>query len=210
KKNFLFRIGLDGLSDRVRDIVNKKITNEEIINILDELAHRGFVMFKLFMIFSYTFENYQDFQRFLAFSTVLNQKMADLERPIFLRIKFTPLIPNPLTPVEYFTPNYNIEMRKNIEKFFLDQKYAKRTNIVYIDDGILEPFNYYSQAFLARADYEDIIPSMLKNRKIFNFKAEELAKKQKPKRHIITAIPETKRIDAFNKMQQKIKEQYEL
>jgi len=208
KKNFLFRIGLDGLSDRIRDIVNKKITNEAIINILDELAHRGFVMFKLFMIFSYTFENYEDFQRFLAFSINLNQRMADLKRPIFLRIKFTPLIPNPLTPVEYFTPNYNIEMRKNIDKFFLDQKYAKRTNIVYIDDGILEPFNYYAQAFLARADYEDLMPKLLKNRKLFNFKAEELAKTQKPKRHIITAIPENKRIEAFQKMQKKIKEYY--
>lgn len=208
KKNFLFRIGLDGLSPEIRDIVGKKISNEEILNVITEMAKRGFVMFKLFMIFSYEFETYYDFRKFVDFCNTLNNNLKGLSRPIFLRIKFTPLIPNVLTPVEYFTPNYSIEMRKNIDKFFLDQKYAQKSNIVYINDGILEPFSYYSQSWLSRVDYEYFNPEMIKIRKIHNFKAEKLAKETKPTRHIITKIDENVRINAFNKMNKKIKKYY--
>jgi radical SAM superfamily enzyme YgiQ (UPF0313 family) len=210
KKNFLFRIGLDGFSERVRDVINKKITNDEILNVICEMANRGFVMFKLFMIFSYEFETDSDFHQWLNFSKELNYRLSNLKRPIFLRVKFTPLIPNPLTPVEYFTPNYDIDRKKDIDKFFLEQKYAKKTNIVYINDGILEPFSYYSQAFLSRVDYEDFNPKMILDKKIHNFKSEELARTIKPRRHVTTCIDEQLRINAFGKMKQKIHNHYAL
>ena len=208
KKSFLFRIGLDGLSERCRDIMNKHVKADDLIELIAKMAYDGFVMFKLFMIFSYPWENDADFFEFENMIKRLNMELRDLERPIFIRIKFTPLVPNPLTPVEYILPQYNVDRRKQIENFFLEQKYARRNNVVYIDDGILEPFNYYAQAFLARADYEDIEPQKLKDRKFFNFISEELAKKKSPRRHIITNIDEAIRKKEYEIMKNKIERYY--
>ena len=204
KKNFLFRIGIDGLSERIRKIINKPIKDSDIINLITKMAKNGFVMFKFFMIFSYKFENMNDFDDFYCLIQEIKYNLKDLQRPIFLRIKFTPLIPNPLTPLEKFYPYYNEEMRERIELFFLRERH-KRSNVVIINDGILEPYNYYAQAFLARCHYQDICIEKLKNRKLFNFESMEYAKNHKIKNNnVITYIPKSKRETFYEKLQNNI------
>lgn len=202
KKNFLFRLGIDGLSERLRKIINKQISNKTIIETIKKLIENGFVMFKFFYIFSYPWEKQEDFFEFKMLMQQLINICRSLKRPIFLRLKFTPFIPNLLTPLENFTPNYNKKMRINIENFFIEQKMNK-TNIVFINDGILEPWSYYTQTFLTRCNYEDINISLLKNRKQFNFLSEKKCKEIKINNKIITKINKGKRDDIYNKLKRK-------
>ena len=205
KKNFLFRIGIDGLSERIRKIINKPNSNNKIYETITGLISKGYVMFKMFMIFSYQFETDKDWFEFVNLMERLKYFMKKKETPIFLRLKFTPFIPNPLTPLENFKPYYNIDRRKQIDMFFMNEKY-QRTNIVFINDGILEPYSYYTQSFIARASYEDVNLKMLQNKKRLNFKSELLAKKTDLKEHkIITHILKTTRKQQELKILNRIK-----
>lgn len=201
KKNFLFRFGVDGLSERLRTLVNKKTENKAIINTISQMAHKGFVMFKFFFIFSYPFEIEDDYQEFLMLMNEIKKEMADLERPIFLRLKFTPFIPNPLTPMQYFKPFYNVETKQKIDLFFNREKYSSRSNIVFINDGILEPFSYYTQTLLARG--RTIDRGLIRNRKILNFLSKDMNDFE-VKNNIKTAIPEDTRVKAYEKIKREI------
>ena len=78
-------------------------------------------------------------------------------------------------------------MRINIENFFIEQKMNK-TNIVFINDGILEPYSYYTQSYLSRCTFKDLNINLLKNRKQFNFISEQKCKELKINNNIQTFI----------------------
>lgn len=199
KKNFLFRLGIDGLTETIREKINKKITDNEIVELITSLADKGFVMFKFFMIFSYPFENVNDFVTFRNMLNRIKAHVKNYTRPIFLRLKFTPFIPVPLTPLENFTPHYSKEMRMQIENFFMDEK-LNWSNVFFQNDGILEPYSYYTQTFLSRCGYEDINIKMLQNRKAFNFIAESKVKNLKLFNNIQTKISKEKRDEIYEKI----------
>jgi len=204
KKNFLFRLGVDGLSERIRKIINKENSNESITSLFKSLIENDFVMFKMFNIFSYSFETERDFFEFENVIEIIKTIAKKQGKTIFLRLKFTPLIPNPLTPLQYFTPDYNIAMRKKIDTFFINQKY-QRSNVVIINDGILEPYSYYSQTFIARASFEQIKISDLMNMKRFNFLSEKLAKETNCEHNkVVTHISEDKRKKMFEIIKKRI------
>ena len=204
KKNFLFRMGLDGFSERIRKIINKKTDNENIIKLFSTMNKAGFVMYKFFLIFSYPFEVTRDYNEFIYLIKQLKNETRQNTRPVFLRIKFTPLIPNFYTPFEDFIPNYNKDIREQIEIFFLREKQNK-SNIVIINDGIMENYTYYTQSFLSRADYDDVSIELLLNRKKLNFYSEELAKKTKNNHNIKMYIPDKSLVKAKNKLNERIK-----
>jgi len=169
------------------------------------MANNGFVMFKFFFIFSYPFEEKRDFALFEEMIQRLKNKMINLKRPIFLRIKFTPFIPNLLTPLEDFTPHYDIDMREKIDMFFLRCK-MHLSNIVVINDGMLEPFSYYTQTYLSRCCYEDIDMKLLLDKKTFNFISEDKIKTLKPNNKILTHISLNVRNKAKEKIYKKIED----
>jgi radical SAM superfamily enzyme YgiQ (UPF0313 family) len=208
KKNFLFRIGIDGLSERIRKIVGKTQSNENIIKLIDDMAHKGFMNFKMFFIFSYPFEKETDFHEFVNLIERLKHSVRDLERPILLRIKFTPFIPNPYTPFEDFTPHYDLKMRERIEMFFVHQKINK-SNIVISNEGILESWSYYIQTYLARANYNDVNIKLLQNRNKLNFLSTDLAKKVIPNKNIEMYVSRDKLEKAKDVLNKRIKK-YEI
>ena len=205
KKNFLFRMGIDGTSERIRTIVNKKTRNEDIEKLFSEMTRQGYVMFKYFFIFSYPFETISDFNEFIYLMKQLKNIVKNNEVPVFLRLKFTPLIPNLYTPFEDFKPFYNKAMRENIELFFLREK-QNRSNIVFINDGIMEYYSYYTQAFLSRAKYEEVNIDLLLNKKKLNFMSDKLAQKTEPNRKIEMYITAHQLDLAKNKLKRRINE----
>lgn len=187
KKNFLFRFGLDAFTDEGRRIVNKNITWDQVISDTVEMAKAGFTLFKYFVIFGYPWEGLPEFKHFKEKIYELDRRLFFRKRPIILRLKFTPLIPQPLTPLEDILPDYPIDTAIEIEKMFVYAKY-ELPNIALQNDGILQPPNYYKQALLSRIGYEDFM-------RIENFKtlqAEPLAKTIKPDCRIETFIKREK------------------
>jgi hypothetical protein len=209
RKNFMYRLGIDGLSERVRDIVGKRIFDSEIVRIITIMAEEGFVNFKFFFIFSYSFENEYDFYAFEMLIHNLRESLAHLKRPVFLRLKFTPFVPQELTPMENFAPYYSQEMKDRIDNWFLSQKMSKRLsgNLVIINDGVMEKKNYYAQAYLHRASFEDVQPQMLNNENQFALiHAPKLLKLPKVTNLVYTHLDKSVRGKFYQKMLSKIKD----
>jgi radical SAM superfamily enzyme YgiQ (UPF0313 family) len=205
KKNFLYRLGIDGLSERVRDIVGKRIFDDDIIKIVSIMTEDGFVNFKFFMIFSYEFEQEQDFYQFERMIEKLKQAVTKTGKKIILRLKFTPFVPQDLTPMENYAPNYNTRMRDLIRAFFDKNKESqRRSSVIVINDGLQDEKGYYGQAFLHRAGYEQVDIEMLQNQAKFNMIAPDLAKLPKAENLVQTHLPKKIRDTFFDKMQQKI------
>lgn len=191
KKNFLFRMGCDGLSNRIRKKIGKSMPNEQIIELLDRLITEGYVTFKFFFIFSYPFETQDDFVEFESLIGNLEKKAEKLNKCIMLRLKFTPFVPNPLTPMEWYTPHYSNGMRMKIQEFFI-KKSGFRSNIKIIDDGIMEEPSYYLNCYLARCGLESFLEKNTENWRLFRFEAIDWVK-EKAKFNIRTCVPEEKR-----------------
>ncbi len=189
KKNFLFRFGLDAFTDEGRRIVNKHITWDEVIRDTVEMARAGFTLFKYFVIFGYPWEGMEEFRCFSAKLYELDRRLHFRARPIILRLKFTPLIPQPLTPLEDLIPNYPIDIAIEIEKLFVYAKY-QMTHIALQNDGMLQPENYYKQALLSRIGYEQFMG--LDMGRFGPAIAEKLAKEIASEHRIITCIDREK------------------
>jgi len=192
KKNFLFRFGLDSFTDEGRRIVNKHITWDEVIRDTVEMAQAGFVLFKYFVIFGYPWEGMKEFEYFVSKLYELDRRLHFRVRPIILRLKFTPLIPQPLTPLEDITPNYPVDIAIEIEKLFVYAKYQMK-HIALQNDGMLQPENYYKQALLSRIGYEQFMKIDMS--RFGPGLAETLAKETISKNPIVTCI-DSKKLEA--------------
>jgi hypothetical protein len=80
-----------------------------------------------------------------------------------------------------------------------------KSNIVIINDGIMENYTYYTQSFLSRAAYEDITVELLQNRKKLNFYSEELSKNTKNNHNIKMYIHDKALETAKNKLNERIR-----
>jgi len=109
KKNHLIRVGIDGLTEETRHRVNKKITNDMIVDYFKLLVKRGQVRFKMFYIFGYPWEQLSDFDGFAALMDRLRSDVQ-LKKNISCRIKWTPFIPQPCTPLGNAEPVYDFAM----------------------------------------------------------------------------------------------------
>jgi radical SAM superfamily enzyme YgiQ (UPF0313 family) len=111
-RNTLIRVGVDGLTEETRWRVNKKITDDMIVEYFSTFIKRGHIQFKLFEIFGYPWENPDDFREF---ESLMNRVFAiPLEKSTLLRIKWTPFIPQPCTPLANAGAIYDYRMVEQI------------------------------------------------------------------------------------------------
>lgn len=106
KRNHLVRVGIDGLTEQTRFRVNKKITDDSIVKYFRLLVDRGHVRFKMFYIFGYPWEKLVDFDEFETLMERLRREVI-LKKNIAVRIKWTPFIPQPCTPLGNVDPIYD-------------------------------------------------------------------------------------------------------
>lgn len=203
KKNFLFRMGVDGLSERIRRIVNKNIENEKLIRLFREMVNKDYKHLKFFFIFSYPFETKSDFNEFIYLTRQLHNEARNILERIIVRLKFTPLIPNLHTPLEDFKPYYDNEMKNNILQFFAAEN-GRPGKIYFKNDGIMNESNYYIQAFLSRARYEEINLKLIKNFHRLKLTAKELAISTKPHGNLKLHINSELLKKAKNKLHRRI------
>lgn len=108
RMNQLVRVGIDGLSDEIRKRVNKPILIDQIVDYFARFLENGHVQFKVFQIFGYPWETLSDFAEF----ELLMQRIFQLpmKKNVSLRIKWTPLVPQPCTPLASVTSTYDYAM----------------------------------------------------------------------------------------------------
>lgn len=130
KSNMLIRVGLDGLTEATRFRVNKPIKNEDVYSYFRFMTERGHTNFKVFMIFGYPWEKPEDLDEFAN----LWQRVVRIPRKqnAHVRIKFTPFIPQPSTPLGKELPNYDPEMVSLLLDWF---KEVRNQGLRTVDSG---------------------------------------------------------------------------
>lgn len=152
RSNSLVRVGVDGLSGRIRRIVNKKISDEMLVEYFDYMLKSGHVQFKMFQIFNYPFETADDWKVFET--TMQDIKRIPIEKNVSLRIKWTPFIPQPVTPLCGSKVSFSsfLLMKQRIEKWHAMNRRPKSEPGIFVEnDGIMSHRSYQRQVYLAQA-----------------------------------------------------------
>jgi len=147
----LIRIGVDGLTEETRFKVNKKITDDQIVQYFKALVDRGHVNFKIFMIVGYPWEKKTDYLDF--FELIRRIRNIPLKKNIMLRIKWTPFIPQPCTPLGIVNPTYTWDDYVKILQWHENNDKPRREPGIWItNDGLMTPRSHKKQVEVTRAD----------------------------------------------------------
>jgi len=161
RANQLIRVGIDGLSERIRNQVNKPISDDMIVEYFKKLVDQGHVTFKCFFIFSYPGETMEDFK---CFERLMRRILSiPLKKNLSLRIKWTPFIPQPCTPMKDEGGLYNFMMAQNIEVWHAKNRRPYNTPGWFIEnDGMMGMKSHKLQCALTKGN-EGIIKKLFKN-----------------------------------------------
>lgn len=149
--NYLIRVGIDGLTEETRFKVNKRITDDMIVEYFRLLVDRGFVQFKTFFMFGYPWEVLDDFD---AYEALMERIFAlPLKTSVSLRVKWTPFIPQPCTPLGRVRARYDWEMVERIKKWHLLHRYPRKEPGWWVTcDGLMNKRSHQLQCRLTAGD----------------------------------------------------------
>jgi len=153
--NQLIRVGIDGLTEETRYRINKKISDDMIVEYFYKLISQGHVQFKMFMVFGYPWDTAEDFEKWAK----LMQRIFNLplHKNIHLRIKWTPFIPQPCTPLKNCEPRYSWTLIDKINMWHaLNNRPRKNPGIYIENDGMMGQKTYTTQCDLTLGD-EDVL-----------------------------------------------------
>lgn len=151
KSNHLIRVGVDGLTEKTRKRIRKNITDNQIVEYFRMFLDRGHVTFKMFMILGYPWDTMEDFK---SWEGMMRRVLAlDLTKNVNLRIKWTPFIPQPCTPLRDAKPNYTWDMYQAVERWHALNRRPKREPGFFVEnDGIMSHRSHKEQCELTAGD----------------------------------------------------------
>jgi len=147
----LIRIGVDGLTEKTRFRVGKKITNDMLMKYFVKLSQQGHVQFKMFMIFGYPWEQLEDFDEW---ATLMSHIMhIKVRRSCWLRVKWTPLIPQVGTPLADVSAKYDIMMVNRIQEWHQQHRQISKHPGWHIEcDGLMSLASHGAQVRMTGGD----------------------------------------------------------
>jgi len=166
RANQLIRVGIDGMSERLREKAGKPIKDDMIIEYFTRLIERGHVQFKTFFIFGYESETIEDFQ---CFERLMNRLfMIPMHKNVSLRIKWTPFVPQPCTPFKDEKSIYNFNMVQKINVWHALFKRPRNEPGWFVEnDGLMSKKSHKLQKDLTAGD-EDILQKITRSEPLHN------------------------------------------
>lgn len=98
-----FRTGIEGMSERLRRLVGKPITDEHIVDVMRSAAAAGLRQFDWYLLYGLPGENDEDAEAFV----VLLNKVGEILQDMVLGIHWNAFQPNALTPMQWCAPAYD-------------------------------------------------------------------------------------------------------
>lgn len=146
--NQLVRVGIDGLTEKTRDIVGKSITNQQIIDYFSLMTSRGHTSYKIFQMFAHSWESIIDFDEW---ESIMDRVVRiPTAKNCLLRVKWTPLIPQSITPLGEDVPEYSHEMVERIMLWHEKMKLPKREPGWFVKfDGLMSKKTHSTQVAAA-------------------------------------------------------------
>ena len=146
----LVRFGLDGLTQSTRKRVRKPITDSQIRRFFKVFRAMGHDKFKMFMMFGYPWESVADFQEW---SETMSHVLSEPGHECELRIKWTPLIPQPTTPLRNARTDYRADIARCIREWHRIAEWKWRRNgWAVVCDGIVGEALHRKQVELTCGD----------------------------------------------------------
>jgi len=103
----------EGGTEKIRNIMNKPIKDDEILNVIKEANFKGYKKIKLYFLIGVPYEDYDDIY---GIAELIN-KIKDENKSIKLSISINPFIPKPFTPFQW-------------EKFISKDEFIKKIKII--------------------------------------------------------------------------------
>jgi radical SAM superfamily enzyme YgiQ (UPF0313 family) len=128
------RSALDGHSERLRCVFNKRIKNDDIVNILSELSHKwenNICWLYIYLIGNYPSETEKDRNEL---KEVLSRVKIKQGKKMVLNFHVSLFRPSPLTPAAYLPVN-------------LDFNYSKADYNIYNSDNITATYDWTRESF---------------------------------------------------------------
>jgi radical SAM superfamily enzyme YgiQ (UPF0313 family) len=144
-------IAPDGASERLRLVINKGITEEDVITAAEILAKKGIQNLKLYFMIGLPTEETEDLEEMVALVMKVKKVILTVGRSRgrlgSLTLSINCFIPKPWTPFQFHTMEETKLLKKKLK--FLRKKIAPEPNIRIKAEG---PENAFYQAVLARGD----------------------------------------------------------
>ncbi len=144
-KNEIIRVGIDGLSERLRFLANKMITDKMIIEFFDKTIKGGHSKFKVYQIIGYPTETKKDLDRWKVLMDRVRR--ISTSKNVVIDITWTPLIPQKTTKFDMKTP-YPAIMANEIIKWHKSVRYPPGDKGVYINMTRLVPMRRHENTVL--------------------------------------------------------------
>jgi len=151
KPNMLVRVGMDGLTEETRHMVHRKQSDDYFVEYFRYMSDMGHTNFKIFMIVGYPWEQPSDLDQWIALMSRIGR--VPRKTNAHVRIKVTPLIPQPKTPLEGAEAKYDFAMIKRMEQFISAWRPKRTPGWFFEQDGTVMNFrNWREQCRLAAGD----------------------------------------------------------
>jgi len=144
-------IAPDGGSERLRRLINKGITRDDVLQAAQRLVAAGIVNLKLYFMIGLPTESEADLEEMLALIKEVREIMMahgrSRGRLANLTLSINPLVPKAWTPLQYHPFAAPLELKKKFD--FLRRGLSGIANLKIMGE---KPGNAYLQAVLARGD----------------------------------------------------------
>ena len=146
-----FALAPEAGSQRLRDLINKGIDEEQIVAAAELLAEGGILNLKLYFLIGLPSEMLEDIEELLALTARLRQAWLDRQRPLgrlgALTLSVNPFIPKPFTPFQWAPMEQAKSLEVKVRR--LRAAIARMPNTSLICESLRAAA---LQAFLSRGD----------------------------------------------------------
>lgn len=112
-------IAVEAGSDRLRKVINKHLTKNDILGIVDKMIKHGFTGLKMYGILGLPTETYEDLDAFVSLCKEIKQKY----KTFVLTPSFSTFVPKAHTPFQFASREATKELEKKNE--YIKKQFAK-------------------------------------------------------------------------------------
>lgn len=118
-------------SDRLRRVINKNLTNDQIVEIAEMIFERGIFNLKLYMMIGLPTEEYEDLDAIVALTERIRDRMLEIARPRgrvgSVIVSLNAFVPKPQTPFQWEPIEAERELDRKIK--YLTRAFKQMPNV---------------------------------------------------------------------------------
>lgn len=121
------RVGIEGMSTRLRQLIGKNYTDEDIINFCDLVAKAGIKCLDFYMIYGLPTEREEDINSFKNLLERLDEILPD---NYVICIHWNAFTPSSQTPFQWMRSAYDYDCKK-MQLVLMEKRFTKRIKIMH-------------------------------------------------------------------------------